>query len=283
MTGSRALALFSALLALGLSSALQASQTRTLTWSREHTDEDLLRVQVEFGAGELTLRPGASSLLYRATYDFDEAAMTPELSYANGYLEIGMEGRRDRRGRFRMGNDYHNALDLALSTGLPIDLGIDFGAGEAELDLSGLALRQLEVNTGSSESRIRVDAPNPESMTTAVFNVGAADFSLRGLGNLNAERVELSAGMGSVTLDLNGAWPEDAQIEVEMGLGALSIRVPEDLGARIRVDNMLAVIDADGFDRSGREYQSPNWESARRRVELEITAALGSVEIVRLP
>ncbi len=263
-------------------SLLHASQARTATWSRQITDEERLRVRVEFGAGKLTLRPGAPSLLYHATYDFDERLVTPELSYRDGRLEVGMDG--ERNWRFRVSGEIRNALDLALSTGLPIDLEVDFGAGEAELDLSGIALHGLEVNTGASESRIRVDEPNPEPMSAASFNVGAADFSLRGLGNLNAKRVEINAGMGSVTLDLNGAWPADARLEVDMGLGALTIRIPEALGARIRLDNMLTANSGlDGFARDGREYHSPNWERADRKVEIEISAALGSVEIERIP
>ncbi len=268
-------------LVLLVPSLLHASQMRTATWSRQITDEEMLRVRVEFGAGELTLRPGEPSLLYRATYDFDERSVRPELSYDRGRLEVGMEGTGNRR--FRLGDGSHNALNLALSTGVPIDLGIDFGAGEADLDLSGIAIRRLEVNTGASESRIRVDEPNPEPMSAAIINVGAADFSLRGLGNLNASRVELHAGMGSVTLDLDGAWQADARLEVDMGLGALKIRVPEGLGARIRLDNVLTTIQADGFEREGREYLSPNWERAARKVEMEISAALGSVEIERIP
>ncbi|MYG36894.1 MAG: hypothetical protein F4205_15565 [Gemmatimonadetes bacterium] len=106
---------------------------------------------------------------------------------------------------------------------------------------------------------------------------------MRGRGNLRADRVTIKAGVGSVTLGLEGDWPEDARVSVEMGVGALEVRIPADLGVRIHRESFLASIDADGFERSGRTYLSRNWEDAGRRIDLEITAALGDIDVVWVP
>lgn len=259
---------------------LQAAQLKTVTWSRQVTDEERLEVNVSYGAGELTLRPGESDLLYRARFDYDEDFATPRADYRSGRLDLGISTRENRRFKDQSES---SSLDLWLSREVPMDLELDFGAGSAELDLSGLPLLDLDVSTGASESEIRVDEVNPVAMESASINVGAAKLSMHGIGNLNVDRVTVKAGVGSVTLGLGGEWPRDGRVSVDMGLGALEIRVPESLGVRVTRQNFLTAIEADGFVRSGRSHRSPNWETAERRVEVEISAALGAIDIVRIP
>ncbi len=258
----------------------QAVQPKTVTLSRQVTDEERLEVNVSYGAGELALRPGESGLLYRARFDYDEDFATPRADYARGRLDVGISTRNNRRFKDKSSS---SSLDLRLSRDVPMELELDFGAGSATLDLSGLPLLGLEVNTGASESEIRVGEVNPAAMASASINVGAARLSMHGIGNLNAERVAVKAGLGSVSLGLDGEWPRDGRVSVEMGLGALEIRVPESLGVHILRENFLTVIEADGFVKSGRSYRSTNWETAERRVEIEISAALGAIDIVRIP
>lgn len=259
---------------------LQAAQLKTATWSRQVTDEERLAVSVSYGAGELTLGRGESGLLYRARFRYDEDFAIPSVDYRRGRLDLGVSGRDNRRFKDQ---STPPALDLRLSRDVPLDLELDFGAGSAELDLSGVPLLGLEVNTGASESEIRIDEVNPAAMESASINVGAAKLEMHGIGNLNAQRVTVKAGVGSVTLGLDGEWPRNARVSVGMGLGALEIRVPESVGVHIRRENLLTTIQADGFVRSGRSYRSTNWETADRRVEVEISAALGAIDIVRIP
>lgn len=259
---------------------IQAAQQKTVTWSRQVSGEERLEVNVGYGAGELTLARGESGLLYRARFDYDEDFATPSAEYGRGRLDLGLSSRNNRRSKDRSTS---SSLDLRLSRDVPTDLKLDFGAGSARLDLSGLPLRSLEINTGASESEVRVEEVNPERMESASINVGAAELSIHGMGNLNTDRVSVRAGVGSVTLGLEGEWPRDARISVEMGLGALKVRVPESLGVHIRRENFLTSISAEGFVRNGRSYRSTNWETADRRVEVETSAALGAIDIVRIP
>ena len=272
--------LFPVLMLMVAAGQIQAAQQKTVTWSRQATGEQRLEVNVSYGAGELTLGRADSDLLYHARFDYDEDFVTPSVDYAGGRLDLGISSHNNRGFK---GRSASSSLDLRLSRDVPMDLNLDFGAGSARLDLSGLPLRGLEVNTGASESEIRVDAVNPERLESVSVNVGAAELSLHGIGNLNADRVTVKAGLGSVTLGLDGQWPRDARITVGMGLGALTIRVPESLGVHIRRENFLTSINAEGFTRNGRSYRSTNWETADRRVEVDISAALGAIEIVRIP
>ena len=150
------------------------------------------------------------------------------------------------------------------------------------MDLGGLRLTRLQIETGASETEMTVSRPNREVMESGRIAVGAAQFTARQLGNLNAERLEVQAGVGEVVLDLTGEWNSDGRITVEMGLGALELRVPEGLGIKLVKQSFLTSLDAPRMDREGDAWYSRDWESADRRVTIDVTAAFGSVKVVWL-
>ena len=110
--------------------------------------------------------------------------------------------------------------------------------------------------------------------------VGAAQFTARHLGNLNAERIQLDAGVGAITLWLNGRWRRDAHLAIDMGLGALELVIPEGLGIRLRKDSFLTSLDSEGLVKRGDVYESLDYEDADRKVTIDLDAAFGSVKVV---
>jgi hypothetical protein len=261
----------------GLLSADVSAQMRTVSMSRQLEDEDEVRVTVEYGAGEFTVRPMDTGLLYRMNLEYDEDRYEPVAEYEDHVLQIGIESIRDGFGRrHREGG----SLELELARGVPMDLDLEFGAVRAEVDLGGLALTGLELSTGASESTITVSERNTTSMERARFEVGAADFTTRGLGNLNAARIEVDAGVGSITLGLDGEWRQDAHVAIQMGLGSLELRVPEGVGLELRKDSFLTSLDSEGLVKRGDVYQSLDWNQATRRVTVDLDAAFGSVKVV---
>ncbi len=258
---------------------LDAQRWKTVTAARQVTNEKDLRVKVDYGAGVLTVRRGDDGELYNALFHFNENWAVPKTHYANGRLEVGLSAGESGNSDFGDWPD-EASLELGLAAGVPMDLELNFGAGQAELDLTGLGVRKLVVNTGASESVIRVGEANRERMESAAINVGAADLDVLGVGNLNAEQVTVKSGLGSVTLRLDGEWEQDGYLVVSMGLGALELQIPGSLGVRLRrPDSFLASIETEGLEKRGKVYQSANWESAERKVEIEITAVLGSVDL----
>jgi hypothetical protein len=259
--------------------ALAAGQSwRTITSSRQLEDNDEVRVYVEYGAGHFKLQSADDGLLYSMSLRYDEEAFEPITDFSGDRLRIGVEtvGRGIKLGR-RNGD---GELDLKLARGVPLDLDLEFGAVRADLDFGGMALTDLDLSTGASESNVDVSEPNPTAMEHAHFEVGAAEFTARHLGNLNAAAIDVDAGVGEVTLWLNGRWEQNANLSIEMGLGALELRIPEGLGVRLRKQSFLTSLDPQGLVKRGDAYYSLDWENAERRVTIDLQAAFGSVDIV---
>jgi hypothetical protein len=92
---------------------------------------------------------------------------------------------------------------------------------------------------------------------------------LRLEGGLSATRVRLPARAGLT------------RVRIEAGLSSVRIDVPEGVAARIRVEGGLASTDIDTrrFPRLASVYQSPDYETAENKVDMEIEQGLGSVMI----
>jgi hypothetical protein len=265
-----------ALLALPLGA--NAQSWRTVTMSRQVSGEDELRVSVSYGAGHFKVGAADEGVLYRMRLRYDEEVFEPKADYDGNRLSLGVEnlGRSIRIGKNRSGGE----MDLMLSREVPMDLDLEFGAVRADLDLGGLSLTGLSLSTGASESTIDISSPNPVPMRTATFEVGAADFTVRHLGNLNARRIEVDAGVGDIALWFNGSWDQNASVAIDMGLGALELRFPEGLGVRLNKDSFLTSLDSEGMVKRGGSYYSLDWEKAEQRVTIDLNAAFGSVRVV---
>ena len=254
----------------------EAQSWRTLTSSRQASGESDVRVKVEYAAGTFSVKPGDRDLLYEMTLTYDEEHFEPVTTYRDGTLNLGIEGTRKN---IDLDGDNESRLDLVLSRGVPMSLDLEFGAVKADFDLSGIPLLNLDVSTGASESRLVINEPNPVAMDEANFEVGAASFVARGLGNLNAESISVDAGVGNLELDLTGAWKRDGRVSVDMGLGALTLRLPTDVGIRIRRDTFLTGFKAPRMEKRGDDYYSANWESADLQLTISVDAAFGSIEV----
>ena len=151
---SRPIVALAAGIALLAPPPLVAQSWKTVTSSRLVTTEDRLDVSVTYGAGVLELRRGDEGSLYRALFRFDEESGLPVTEHRDGRLEVSMSYHEHRR-NFRNRSDAPS-FDLQLGPDLPADIELDFGAGRADMDLTGIPVSRLELNTGASETVLRI-------------------------------------------------------------------------------------------------------------------------------
>jgi hypothetical protein len=264
------------LLAAALATPAAGQSWRTTSSSRLLRGESDLDVNVRYGAGRFSIQPAPADLLYRVQLRYDEDAFEPVTEFDGRSLELGVEGSgRD----FGIGRQEGGEMDVELASAVPMELEIEFGAGTADIDLGGLALTDLSVRTGASETLLDVSRPNPVTLEQAVLQVGAAEFTALRLGNLNARRIEVNAGVGDVTIDLSGEWRQNGVVQVKMGLGSLELRLPEGVGVRLDEQTLLTSVDTQGLVKRGDSYYSTDWDRAERRITVQVEAAFGNVDV----
>jgi hypothetical protein len=210
---------------------------------------DETRLSLTFGAGKLTLSPGAQNLVDGiAIYNVED--LKPEIQKNGNSIEI-------KQGDFKSlppFNDMKNEWDLKLSN-TPLDLTIQAGAYDANLELGGLALKSLTVRDGAANVGLSFSKPNQTEMSILRYETGASDVKLTGLSNANFSTLTFSGGAGNYTLDFSGELQRDAVVTIESGLGNLSLIIPEDVDAAVTVESAAVNINhSSGWMQNGKKY-----------------------------
>ena len=257
-------------------SVASAQDWETISASRRQGEVSTFDVRVRYGVGRFQVRPAESGILYDVRLRYDKDNFDPVIDYEDGRLEVGT----DAQGRSVNVKEDDGEMVLQLSRDVPTELVLEFGAVRANLDLGGMTLTDLDIQTGASESTIDFSAPNRGRIRTAEMQVGAADFTAENLGNLNADRLDFSAGVGEVVLDFGGSWERDMEVDLSMGLGSLELHIPEGVGVRLQKDSFLTSLEASGLVKDGDVWYSRNWDDASRRLTIDIDAAFGSIRVV---
>jgi predicted membrane protein len=113
------------------------------------------------------------------------------------------------------------------------------------------------------------------------FEVGAINLRTEGLGNSRCRRIDLKGAAGDITLDFTGQWPANSTtaVDVKVGLGSVTLRLPESVGVAVDVDRVLASFDRSGLRKRGNRYYSANYDTASVKLDFHVQTAMGSVEI----
>jgi hypothetical protein len=210
---------------------------------------DETRLSISFGAGELTLSPGAQNLV-DGTAIYNVADLKPEIKKSGDSIEIK---QGDFNGLLPFEN-MKNKWDLKLGDA-PMELTIQAGAYEGNLELGGLALKNLTVRDGAANVDLSFLEPNQAEMSILRYETGASEVRLTGLANANFSTLTFSGGAGNYTLDFGGELRRDAVVTIESGLGNLSLIVPEDVDAVVTVESAAVNINhGSGWAQNGQKY-----------------------------
>jgi hypothetical protein len=181
----------------------------------------------------------------RVTLDLSEAATTvraltdsnnlidANLTYV-GEIEFSVQGEQEKT--VRLGRpagvafDFDSMLglspevrwDIGLTPDIPLELFVDAGSGQVELDFASLRLSALQLDVGSGQVRASLPRASGQFVARIDGGSGQADFQI-GEGS-NVELV-IDGGSGSMSLDA-----PDGPLRVEVrDSGSGQVRLPDDL------------------------------------------------------
>ncbi len=269
-------------LALSLGAASASAQSmRAFTTFRQLHGETRLQADLDYRAGGLRIAPGRASELYRmdASYDEDRYVPTSDFNAARGIVSLGIRPAGEGGLRVVSRRQLRQDANVAFSPTVDLDLDITLGAVDADLELGGLSLSELTMQTGASRTVIRFSQPNRSRCQAAEITAGAAEVTILGLGNSRCDRIDFEGGVGKVTLDFDGAWTSSSDARVKMAMGELTLRLPRRVGVRLTLDRFLASFDPAGLVKTGDGFQSAGYDRAERRLDIDVTTAIGGVRV----
>jgi hypothetical protein len=258
----------------------QAQRWRTIDASRQLLDTGAVSVRLEYGAGRIDLKPAAKGVLYsyNLKYDTDRSEPVSRFDTASRSLAIGLRSR----GLKLSGDDRGaGAMRAELTDKVPMELAVELGAVEGDLQLGGLRLTDFSIKGGAADVTVRFDQPNPERLHTMTIEVGAAEVKLLHAANSGAERVHASVGVGSMDLDLTGALAHDVDITASVAMGGMTLRLSPETGLYLDSSTLLADFDKTGLVKRGDGWYSANFDTAPHHVRVRLKAFFASVTFLR--
>jgi hypothetical protein len=270
-----------ALLLLLWGGIAQAQTMRPFGTFRQMHGETRLAARLEYAAGNLRVAPGRTTELYRMDLAYDDSRYVPvsDFNTQTGSVVLGLKPAGEGGVRVVSRNQLSQMAAVTLSPRVDLALDLTLGAVDADVELGGLRVTHLQMKTGASRAVIRFSQPNAARCQLAAISAGAAEVSLLGLGNSRCEDIEFEGGIGKVMLDFSGAWSSSSEVEVKIAVGELTLRLPRKIGIRVTMDKFLSSFEPVGLVRRGPGFESPNYDSKQRHLDLDLTSAVGGVNV----
>ena len=214
-------------------------------FSVERREARSARVELEVGAAELELGAGAApGVLTSGTFEgCGIDSLEVDVRQADNHRTVRLS-TEDGPGVFNF--ECGSEWVVALSRLVPTSLKLSGGLWDAELDLEDLQITKLDVETGASETEVTL--PRAAGHMSANFDVGA--------GNLQIYV------------------PEEVAIRLDIEGGAVSFDLDaERFGERRRSTGL-------GVDEL---YVSPDFATAKNRVDIKIRAGASEISVKSIP
>ncbi|HTX16389.1 MAG TPA: toast rack family protein [Candidatus Baltobacteraceae bacterium] len=186
---------------------------------------------LDIPAGEVTITGGSGKLL-DASFDYDDSEGKPTVDYSvsgdHGQLNITQEDESHTHWGGRQ-----DIWNLRFGSGVPLDLKMNMGAGQSNLQMSQVNLSRLELHMGAGELHLDLTGPRTTDLD-ATIQGGVGSATIRLPKNVGV-RVDAHGGIGSVNAPglerdgdayVNAAYgktPATINLSVEGGVGEINL------------------------------------------------------------
>lgn len=246
-----------------------------------------LVLDLQVGAAELKLTSHKGPPLVRLDILHD-AADAPRINFskAGGDGNLGIRSNHQEGGGFSiLGKQKNQAIKdnwtVSLSRDLPCVVHVEFGLGSGRADFGGLNLEELRFATGLSDVELVFSTPCVGQAKLVELVTGLGSMEVRGLTNLKMSSMKFAGGLGSAVLDFSGSYRQNVEVSLDVGMGSLDLRIPENIGVKIRHDdNFLSSHEFDRLERtSNNTWYSKNWREGPGNLSFQMSVGMGSVDL----
>jgi hypothetical protein len=213
-------------------------------------------VTLKFGAGDLSLQPGAVDALISGTATYNVSDFKPVVTTNSNNVNVE-QGDLQLGGIPYINQDIVNEWNLSMGNS-PMSLVIEAGAYRGNYELGGLSIQKLEVTDGASKVKLSFSEPNLVEMTSFEYTTGASDVTLSELGNANLTEMTFNGGAGNYTLDFGGQLQRNMTVNIEAGVSSVTVIIPEGVHAELTNDgNLITISNSGGWEQHGNAYLVP--------------------------
>jgi hypothetical protein len=188
--------------------------------------------KIDMGAGQLNVNSGSSQLM-DADFTYDQDSGKPRVNYVVSGTSGALDISQHENGGMHLGRN-ENTWTLRFGD-VPLDLNVNMGAGQGELNLRGINLTRLRIEMGAGQIDLDLTGERKQNFDVDVQGgVGQAkirlprevDVEIRadgGIGSIDTEGLHKEGGRW-----VNDAWgksPVTIHMNVEGGIGEIRLVV----------------------------------------------------------
>ena len=194
-------------------------------------DARSVRVELQMGAGELNVTGGADALM-EADFVYSVADWRPEVAYdvGGGAGELSV---RQGGGENISDVGSRNEWDLRLNDDARMDLKVQMGAGESDLDLDSLSLTGMDLDIGAGRTTVDLTGDYDRDLSASIQG-GVGQANVRLPGEIGV-RVDASGGLGRINAEglrkdgeayVNDSYGDSEvvlDVEIQGGVGEINL------------------------------------------------------------
>lgn len=263
------------------SAPLAAQTMRSFSAVRNVAGERVLRASLDFHGGTVSVAPLDGKGLFHILMRYDADRFVPIQDYEprTGLLHLGLQPVGVTGVRVTSRAQLAQTAQFTFARDVPLILSASFGASEAQLQLGGLTLNELDVHASATRGEVRFDTPNRGNCRLAAFTVAAGQLEVMHLANAGCNEVHVAGAAGNVILDFDGAWRHDITLLVDMSMGGLTLRLPAGTGVQLNSNRFLTSFNAQGLVKQGDGWISEGFEQAAHKLNVELKTSVAGVNV----
>ena len=230
-------------------------------------------LELDLATGDFTLIPVAADQPLEVVAEYDKARYTLVEEFVEGESDtwtyrVSFHARRT----FLFGGGNDNSVEIRVPKGHPLFVTGEVKMGRAELDFGGLTLLGVDLETGMGE--ILIDVSEPTGTSAEYFRVSGrmGALNIDRLGNASPREVDVDFRMGEASVELDGAWLVDSNVEMRCRMGECSARVPDNVFVDVRANATMG----------GRDVRLPDQDlvpEGAPTLTLKMSGSMGEVKV----
>jgi hypothetical protein len=99
------------------------------------------------------------------------------------------------------------------------------------------------------------------------------------LGSLALRRLDVNMGVGECVVDLAGDWKEDLRANIKGGIGKATVRLPQDVGVRVRAKGGIGEIRRGPLQRKGDFFVNDAYGKSAVTLDVNVEGGIGEINL----
>jgi len=260
---------------------IKLGETRTVTRRVDLRGAEEVVALLEIREGELVVTEEGGTM-FEGTFTYSIDSWEPDIDYSS----------RDGKGRLTVGQvgegwsptlwSHRNDWDITFGDEVPLEINARLHASDGSFKLSSPSFLALDIDSGSGEVYADLSG-DMSSLSRVKVNQDSGDVTLDMKGKYTSyTRLDVENSGGDVDVDLLGTWESGLGGEILNSSGDVSLRLPQDVGVKVRAKVYSGVIEAPKLERESEDgegitYVNSAWGESIITLYFEIEVHKGDL------